>query len=73
MLFSAARAWQAVQWPQGSPSTGERQFTARASTLAAVVLPDLVAQGFFQAVNDALLDGYHVAQGFRDSKNPYDN
>ena len=34
---------------------------------------NLVAQGFFQAVNDALLDGYHVAQGFRDSKNPYDN
>ena len=34
---------------------------------------NLVAQGFFQAVNDALLDGCHVAQGFRDSKNPYDN
>ena len=34
---------------------------------------NLVAQGFFQAVNDALLDGCHVAQGFRDSKNPYDS
>ena len=34
---------------------------------------NLVEQGFFQAVNDALLDGCHVAQGFRDSKNPYDN
>lgn len=34
---------------------------------------NLVEQGFFRAVNDALLDGCHVAQGFRDSKNPYDN
>lgn len=34
---------------------------------------NLVADGFFQSVNDALLDGCHVAQGFRDSKNPYDN
>ena len=34
---------------------------------------NLVHEGFLQAVNDALLDGCHVAQGFRDSKNPYDN
>ena len=34
---------------------------------------NLVDPGFFQAVNDALEDGLHVAQGFRDSKNPYDS
>jgi len=34
---------------------------------------NLVERGFFRAVNDALLAGYHAAQGFRDSKNPYDN
>ena len=34
---------------------------------------NLVSAGFFQSVNDALLNGSHVAQGFRDSKNPYDN
>lgn len=34
---------------------------------------NLVDARFFQSVNDALLEGYHVAQGFRDSKNPYDN
>lgn len=28
---------------------------------------------FFQNVNDALVEGYPVAQGYRDSKNPYDN
>ena len=34
---------------------------------------NLVGQGFFRAVNDAVLDGCQVAQGFRDSKNPFDN
>ena len=34
---------------------------------------NLVNTTFFQSVNDALLDGCHVAQGFRDSKNPFDN
>ena len=34
---------------------------------------NLADPGFFRAVNDALLAGYDVAQGFRDSKNPYDN
>ena len=34
---------------------------------------NLADRGFFQAVNDALAAGYPVAQGFRDSKNPYDN
>lgn len=33
---------------------------------------NLVGAEFFQCVNDALLSGCHVAQGFRDSKNPYD-
>ncbi len=28
---------------------------------------------FFQAVNDARAAGHHVAQGYRDSKNPYDS
>ena len=28
---------------------------------------------FFRAVNDAREAGYHVAQGYRDSKNPYDS
>ena len=34
---------------------------------------NLVDRGFFQASNDALAYGLEVAQGFRDSKNPYDN
>lgn len=34
---------------------------------------NLVDAQFFQSVNDALLAGFHVAQGFRDSKNPYDS
>ena len=34
---------------------------------------NLVSSGFFQCVNDMLLAGYRVAQGFRDSKNPYDS
>ena len=34
---------------------------------------NLVDPGFFQAVNDTLSAGYQVAQGFRDSKNPYDS
>ena len=34
---------------------------------------NLVDPRFFQSVNDALLAGYPVAQGYRDSKNPYDN
>ena len=34
---------------------------------------NLVAKGFFASVNDALCSGYRVAQGFRDSKNPFDN
>ena len=34
---------------------------------------NLVDPGFFRAVNDARAEGYHVAQGFRDSKNPYDS
>ncbi len=34
---------------------------------------NLVSPGFFQCVNDMLLAGYRVAQGFRDSKNPYDS
>ena len=34
---------------------------------------NLVDPMFFQAVNDALAAGMQVAQGFRDSKNPFDN
>lgn len=34
---------------------------------------NLVDKGFFQATNDALAAGWQAAQGFRDSKNPYDN
>ena len=34
---------------------------------------NLVDKGFMQAVNDALAAGYGVAQGYRDSKNPFDN
>lgn len=34
---------------------------------------NLVSPTFFRAVNDTRLAGYDVAQGFRDSKNPYDN
>ena len=34
---------------------------------------NLVDTRFFQNVNDMLLAGYPVAQGYRDSKNPYDN
>ena len=34
---------------------------------------NLVDKGFLRAVNDALASGCHVAQGFRDSKNPYDS
>ena len=34
---------------------------------------NLADRGFFQAVNDARAAGYHVAQGYRDSKNPYDS
>ena len=34
---------------------------------------NLADQGFFQAVNDTLAAGFSVAQGYRDSKNPYDN
>ena len=34
---------------------------------------NLVDPGFFRAVNDARAAGYHVAQGYRDSKNPYDS
>ena len=33
---------------------------------------NLVDARFFSNVNDALLAGYHVAQGYRDSKNPFD-
>lgn len=34
---------------------------------------NLVDEMFFQAVNDAREAGVRVAQGYRDSKNPYDN
>lgn len=34
---------------------------------------NLVDRGFMQAANDALAAGWLVAQGFRDSKNPFDN
>ena len=34
---------------------------------------NLVDKGFFQAVNDSLAAGWQVGQGFRDTKNPYDN
>ncbi len=34
---------------------------------------NLVDRGFFQATNDALAYGMESAQGYRDSKNPYDN
>ena len=34
---------------------------------------NLVDPMFLQHANDALSEGYQVAQGFRDSKNPYDN
>ena len=34
---------------------------------------NLAGKGFLRAVNDALAAGLHVAQGFRDSKNPYDS
>ena len=34
---------------------------------------NLVDPGFFRSVNDALLAGCRVAQGYRDSKNPYDS
>ena len=34
---------------------------------------NLVDRLFLKTANDALLAGYHVAQGFRDSKNPFDN
>ena len=34
---------------------------------------NLVDRGFFRAVNDARAAGYHVAQGYRDSKNPFDS
>lgn len=34
---------------------------------------NLVDPMFFQAVSDAREEGLHVAQGYRDSKNPYDN
>ena len=34
---------------------------------------NLVDRGFFRAVNDARAAGFHVAQGYRDSKNPFDS
>ena len=34
---------------------------------------NLADSRFFRCVNDALCAGYHVAQGYRDSKNPYDS
>ncbi len=34
---------------------------------------NLVDRGFFGAVNDARQAGFHAAQGFRDSKNPFDS
>ena len=34
---------------------------------------NLVSPGFFRAVSDARQAGFHAAQGFRDSKNPYDS
>ena len=34
---------------------------------------NLVDRGFMRAVNDALEAGYQVGQGYRDTKNPYDN
>lgn len=34
---------------------------------------NIVDGGFFQATNNALVAGYGVAQGYRDSKNPDDN
>ncbi|MBQ5770159.1 MAG: glycosyltransferase family 2 protein [Clostridia bacterium] len=34
---------------------------------------NIVHPGFLQAANDALSGGARIAQGYRDSKNPYDN
>ncbi len=34
---------------------------------------NLVDEMFFQAVNDIRAQGWHAAQGYRDSKNPYDH
>lgn len=34
---------------------------------------NLASEGFLSAANDALVSGYEIAQGFRDSKNPSDS
>lgn len=34
---------------------------------------NIVHPGYLQAANDALVGGARIAQGYRDSKNPYDN
>lgn len=51
---------------------GQLTATGRYDAYCVFDADNLAAPGFFKAVNDALAAGYSVAQGFRDSKNPYD-
>ena len=51
---------------------GQLAGTGRYDAYCVFDADNLVDAGFFAAVNDALLAGYRAAQGFRDSKNPYD-
>ena len=52
---------------------GQLSATGRYDAYCVFDADNLVDPGFFRAVNDALLDGFRVAQGYRDSKNPYDS
>ena len=52
---------------------GQLSPTGRYDAYCVFDADNLASPGFFQSVNDALLDGCPVAQGYRDSKNPYDS
>lgn len=52
---------------------GQLTATGRYDAYCVFDADNLVDPMFLQHANDALSEGYQVAQGFRDSKNPYDN
>ena len=51
---------------------GQLTATGRYDAYCVFDADNLAGGGFFRAVNNALAAGYPVAQGYRDSKNPYD-